>query len=85
MLGEQFDDLALDEGGVDVHDDEALGAAAEAALLDGDVDLLLGGLGGEGGAERVGSAPETSISMQVTGLDASRSMRSMLAPCAEMR
>src|SRR5690606_17462566 len=54
VLGEQLDDLALDEGGVDVHDDEPLGAPVQAALLDGDVDLLLGGLGGQRGAERVG-------------------------------
>lgn len=53
VLGEQLDDLALDEGGVDVHDDQPLGAPVQAALLDGDVDLLLGGLDGEPGAQRV--------------------------------
>ena len=39
--GEHLDDLALDQRGVDVHHDEALGVAQDAALLDRDVDAVL--------------------------------------------
>ena len=38
MLGEQLDDLLLDEGRVDVHDDEAAAAAGQAGRGHGDVD-----------------------------------------------
>src|SRR5690606_14816215 len=55
--GQQLDDLAADEGGVDVHDDEPLGPAGQAGALDGDVDLLGGGLGGERDAQLVGVGP----------------------------
>src|SRR5690606_32095795 len=57
VLGEQLDDLALDQRGVDVHHDQVLGAALQAGGLQGDVDLLGGRLGGEVAAEplRVGA------------------------------
>ena len=44
-LGQQLDDLGLDEGGVDVHDHQPLGPAVEAGGLDGDVEIADGGLG----------------------------------------
>ena len=42
LLGQHLDDLTLDEGRVDVHDDQPLGAAVQAGRLDGDVDRLRG-------------------------------------------
>jgi hypothetical protein len=44
--GQQVDDLVADERRVDVHDDEPHRAPAQAAPLDGHVDLLLGRLAG---------------------------------------
>ena len=67
MLGEHLDDLALDEGRVDVHDDQPLGPPVQAGALDGDVDAERRGGEREPGAQPAGSAPETSSSTAVTG------------------
>ena len=52
--GDHLDDLALDEGGVDVHDDEPHRAPQQAGRLYGDVDALGGGLDGEQRAQHLG-------------------------------
>ena len=44
---EHFDDLALDQGGVDVEHDEALGPPGQTAALDGHIDAVLAGHGGK--------------------------------------
>ena len=45
-VGEQLDDLVLDQGRVDVHDDEPAAAPGQAGGRDGDVDAVRGrGLG----------------------------------------
>ena len=54
MLGQHLDDLALDQRGVDVHDDQPHAAALQVGGLDGDVDALRGGLRRQGGAQGVG-------------------------------
>ena len=66
--GEHLDDLALDEGGVDVHHDQPDAAAVQGVALDGEVDALLDGLGRRAaGAAVSAGAPETCSSMAVTG------------------
>ena len=52
MGGQHLDHLALDEGGVHVHHDQADAAAQQVGGLHGDVDALAGGLRGEHGAQR---------------------------------
>ena len=52
--GQQLDDLALDQGRVDVHHDQPHRAAQQAGRLDRDVDALRGRLEREQGAEPVG-------------------------------
>ena len=47
VRGEHLDHLALDQRGVDVHDDQPHAPAQQVGRLDGDVDALPGGLGRE--------------------------------------
>ncbi len=54
VLGEHLDDLALDQRRVHVEHDQAHPAPHQVGRLDGDVDALDGGLGGEQGAEPLG-------------------------------
>jgi len=73
MFGQEFDHLGLDQGGVDVHDHEALPPAMEPGRLHGDVEAPDGGFSGQLAAEPAGSsAPETSSSSVVTGQRDSR-------------
>lgn len=51
MPSEQFDDLILDEGGVDIENDEPATAAGEPGRGDGDVDPLFAGDPGQFAAE----------------------------------
>ena len=46
-LGEHLDDLALDQGGVDVHDDQPQPVTQQVGRLHGDVDLVAGRLLGQ--------------------------------------
>ena len=54
VLGEHLDHLALDERGVDVHDDETLRVPQDAALLDREVHLVLERGDREVGLQEVG-------------------------------
>ena len=65
--GEQLDDLVLDEGGVDVHDDQAPSAAGEAGGRARDVDSSAAATRARSRRRTSRSAPETSNSMVVTG------------------
>ena len=52
-LGQQVDDLALEQGGVGVHDDQVLGPAVQPGHLDREVDLAAGRLLGQGAPQAV--------------------------------
>ena len=47
MRGQHLDHFALDQGGVDVHDDQALGTTVKAGRLNRDVVADAGRLGGQ--------------------------------------
>ena len=68
VRGQHLDDLALDEGGVHVEDDQAHAVAAQVGRLDGDVEALGGRLHRRATERSVAvSAPDTCRSIAVTG------------------
>ena len=68
--GQHLDDLALDQGGVDVEDDEPLGPPRQAVVLERDVDALVDGDPGHRRLQLRNATPggtETRSSRPVTG------------------
>ena len=67
VRGDHLDDLALDQGGVDVHHDQPDAAPVQGVALHGEVDALLTASAASSGRSRSAGAPETCISIAVTG------------------